>query len=212
MVRDSSLAIRLEAASLLAGADRTTLSEKQRASLDGALAEYRKRLDQDADRAESMAALAALQAAEGDAVSAQASFEKALQRDETSLTVLLNYADYYRSQGNDSAAEPLIHRASALYPEAASVHYALGLLRVRQKRTQEAVPELALAARLSPDDSNYAYVYAVGLYTTGQTGAAFSILDKARTRFPANAEIRSALQAYCAEQRSSRVAAACSNK
>jgi tetratricopeptide (TPR) repeat protein len=201
-VRDSSFAIRLEAASLLAGTDRTSLSDDQRKSLEAALAEYRKWLDQDADRAETMAALAALQAAEGDVASAHASLEKALQRDETSLTVLLNYADFYRAQNNDAAAEPLLIRASRIYPDSASVHFALGLLRVRQKRTPEAVSELAIAARLSPDDSHFAYVYAVGLYTTGQKDAALSVLNNASTRFPANAEISSALQAYCAEQHS----------
>ena len=202
LLRDSSLAIRLEVASLLAGTDRTTLSGEQRQSLDAALAEYRKWLERDADRAETQAALAALQAAEGDVGSAQASFQKALQRDDTSLTVLLNYADFYRAQSNDTAAEPLLRRAATLYPDSASVHFALGLLRVRQKRTIEAVPELALAARLSPDDSHFAYVYAVSLYTTGEKGAALSVLDKALRRFPANAEILSALQAYCGEQRS----------
>lgn len=210
LVRDSSHAVRLAAASLLAGADRMALSGEQRASLDAGFTEYRKWLEQDADRAETMAALAVLQAAEGDFVSAQASFEKALQRDETSLTVLLNYADFHRARNNDAAAEPLLSRASTLYPEAAGAHFALGLLRVRQKRPLEAVSELALAARLSPDESNYAYVYAVSLYSTGQTGAALSVLDAARTRFPANTEILSALQGYCADLRN-RSVAACGN-
>jgi len=211
MLRDSPLAIRLQAASLLAGADRTTLSGEQLKNLDAALAEYQKWLAQDADRAEAISSLAALQAAGGDVVAAKASFEKALQRDDTSLTVLLNFADFYRAQGNDNAGEPLLKRASALYPDAASVHFALGLLRVRQKRTLEAVSELAQAARLSPEESHYAYVYAVSLYTTGQTAAALTELDNARMRFPANTEISSALQAYCAEQRSSRIAA-CSTR
>jgi predicted CXXCH cytochrome family protein len=210
LVRDSSHAVRLAAAGLLAGTDRTALTGDQRASLDAGLTEYRKWLEQDADRAETMAALAALQAAEGDVVAAQSSFEKALQRDETSLTVLLNYADFHRAKDNDTAAEPLLSRASMLYPDAAGVHFALGLLRARQKRPLEAVPELALAARLSPDDSNYAYVYAVSLYSTGQRGAALSVLDATRTRFPANPEVLSALQAYCADERS-RSAAACSS-
>jgi len=201
-LRDSSFAIRLEAASLLAGTDRGALAVEQRESLDAAVAEYRKWLEKDADRSEAMAALAALQAAEGDANSAKASLEIALQRDETSLTVLLNTADFYRSQNNDAAAEPLLNRASTLYPDSASVHFALGLLRVRQKRTQEAVPELARAASLSPNDSHFAYVYAVSLYTSGQRIAALSVLNNARTRFPANVEISSAMQAYCAELRS----------
>ena len=54
------------AASLLAGADRRTLSEEDRKSLDSAITEYRTWLNHDADRAESLASLAALQAAEGD--------------------------------------------------------------------------------------------------------------------------------------------------
>jgi predicted CXXCH cytochrome family protein len=202
MTRDPSLGIRLEAASLLAGADKTTLSAEQRRSLDAALVEYRKWLEQDADRAEKLASLAALQVAEGDVAAARASFEKALQRDETSLTVLLNYADFHRAQGNDNAAEPLLAQASFLYPDSASVHFALGLLLVRQRRTAEAVAELGVAAGLSPDDSHFAYVYAVSLYTTGQKAAALSVLNKARTRFPANAEISSAMQAYCTEMRS----------
>jgi Flp pilus assembly protein TadD len=109
----------------------------------------------------------------------------------------LNYADFYRAQNDDAAAEPLLNRASTLYPDSAGVHFALGLLRVRHKRTQQAVPELALPAKLSPGDSQFAYVYAVSLYTTGRRIAALSVLHKARERFPANTDISSAMQAYC---------------
>ena len=73
--------------------------------------------------------------------------------------------------------------------------------RVRRKQMAEAISELARAAQLSPDNSNYAYVYAVGLYSTGQVTSALSVLDQARARFPANVQIQSALQAYCADQR-----------
>jgi predicted CXXCH cytochrome family protein len=200
LVHDSPLAVRMQAASLLAGTERGTLSKEESKNLDAALAEYRAWLQRDADRAETMAALATLQAAEGNAAAARASFEKALQRDPTSLPVLLNFADFYRSLGDDGSAEPLLLRASALYPEASGAHLALGLLRARQKRTPEAMQELARAAQRAPDDSHTLYVYAVGLYSTGQKEQALSILDKARVRFPANGEISSALQAYCAEQ------------
>jgi Tfp pilus assembly protein PilF len=204
LLRDPSRAVRLETASSLAGVDKGTLTTVQRQSLDAAVKEYRQWLSLDGDRAEALASLAALQAAEGDVESARSSFERALQRDETSLVTLLNYADFQRAQGDDAAAERLLIRASALYPEAASVHHALGLLRVRQKQTDEAIPELARAAQLSPDNSNYAFVYAVGLYSTGQVASALSVLDRARTRFPANAQIQSALQAYCSDQRDNR--------
>ena len=65
----------------------------------------------------------------------------------------------------------------------------------------EAISELARAAQLSPDNSNYTYVYAVGLYSTGQVTTALSVLDRARAQFPANVQIQTALQAYCADQR-----------
>ena len=202
LARDDSLAIRLETARLLAGADKSAWTAEQRKGLDAAVAEYRQYLSKDSDRADALVALAELQGEEGDTAAAQASFEKALRRDDTSLLTLLNYADFHRSLSNDSAAEPLLVRAVALYPDAASAHVALGLLRVRQKRTAEAIPELARAAQLAPDDSNYAYVYAVGLYSTGQADLALSVLDKARTRSPENAQIREALRSYCDDQRS----------
>jgi predicted CXXCH cytochrome family protein len=213
LLRDPTLAVRMAAASFLVATDRASLSPEQRSSLDAALREYRDGLRRDADRAEALAGLAALQAAEGDMAAARASFAKALQRDDTSLTLLLNYADFHRSEGNDAAAEPLLMRAVTLYPDAATARYALGLLRVRQRRLPDAVRELEKAVQLSPDDSRYAYVHAVSLYTTGEKGAALARLTDASRRFPANAEIPAAIQAYCAENRGERhpqIVAACS--
>jgi len=201
LARDPSRAVRLEVARLLAGTARSSLSAVQRDGLDAAIAEYRKVLTRDDDRAEGLTALAGLQMAEGDPEAAHASFEKALHQDDASLITLLNYADFHRAAGNDAEGERLLIRAASLYPESADVHLALGLLRVRQKRTAEAIPELARAAQISPDNSNYAYVYAVGLYSTGDVDAAFSVLARARTRFPTNAQIQGALQAYCADQK-----------
>jgi tetratricopeptide (TPR) repeat protein len=204
LLRDPTLAVRMEAASLLAGADRAMLSPEQRTTLADALGQYRAGLQRDSDRAEALAGLAALQAAEGDIAAARASFAKALQRDDTSLTMLLNYADFHRSEGNDAAAEPLLMRAITLYPDAAAARYALGLLRVRQRRLPDAVRELEKAVELAPNDSRYAYVYAVSVYTAGRKGAALALLDDGRRRFPANGEIPAAIQAYCDENRGER--------
>jgi tetratricopeptide (TPR) repeat protein len=184
-------------ARLLVETDASSLNDVQRNSLAAAVAEYKEWLSRDADRAEALTALAGLQVTQGDVAGARASFDRALRRDDTSLVTLLNYADFHRAQGNDMDAEILLTRAASLYPDSADVHLALGLLRVRQKRTAEAIPEMAKALQIAPDNSNYAYVYAVGLYSTGQVDAAFSILENAGARFPANMQIRSAIQAYC---------------
>jgi len=198
-VRDASRAVRLEAAGLLAGVDPTALTSDQQSDLKAALDEYRRWLSRDADRAETLTALAGLQAATGDTTSARSTFERALRQDESSLATLLNYADFHRARGADDSADRLLSRAAALYPDAAAAHFALGLLRVRQKRHAEAVPELGRAAQLAPQDSNYTYVYAVALYSTGQTRPALSMLSEAGMQFPANMQIRSALEAYCAD-------------
>jgi predicted CXXCH cytochrome family protein len=198
--QDPSRAVRLEVARLLVGADRNSLNAAQRDNVAAAIAEYREWLSRDTDRAEALTALAGLQVAEGDVVSARTSFEKALQRDDTALVTLLNFADFHRARGNDAEAETLLTRAVGLYPDSAEAHLALGLLRVRQKRTAEAIPEMARAAEIAPGNSNYAYVYAVALYSAGQIDAAFSALEKARARFPANTQIQNAIQAYCANQ------------
>jgi predicted CXXCH cytochrome family protein len=200
-VRDPSRAVRLEAAGLVAGADEKALTSDQRRDLKAAIDEYRHWLSRDQDRAETLVALAGLQAVTGDTINARSSFERALRNDESSLVTLLNYADFHRAQGDDGSADRLLSRAAALYPDAAAAHFALGLLRVRQKRHAEAATELARAAQLAPDNSSYAYVHAVALYSTGQTSPALSKLSEAGMRFPANLQIRSALAAYCAELR-----------
>jgi predicted CXXCH cytochrome family protein len=201
LARDPSRAVRLEVARLLMGTEKNSLSAVQRDALNAAIAEYRMGLSRDDDRTEALTALAGLQMAEGDPGAAHASFQKAVQRDETSLVTLLNYADFHRAQGNDAQAERLLTRAVSLYPDSADAHLALGLLRVRQKRTTEAIPELARAVQLAPTNGNYAYVYAVGLYSTGEVDSAFSVLEKARASFPANAQIQNAVQAYCDDQK-----------
>jgi tetratricopeptide (TPR) repeat protein len=199
--QDPSRAVRLEMARLLVEMDAGSLNDVQRGSLAAAVAEYKEWLSRDADRAEALTALAGLQMTQGDIAAARAAFERALQRDDTPLVTLLNYADFHRAQGNDAEAELLLKRAVSIYPDSADAHLALGLLRVRQKRTSEAIPEMARAVQIAPDNSNYAYVYAVGLYSTGQVDSAFSILEKAGARFPANMQIRNAIQAYCDDQK-----------
>jgi tetratricopeptide (TPR) repeat protein len=203
-LRDDSRAVRLALAPLLAGSDRAALTIEQRRDLDAVFAEYRQWLTANADRAEALVALAGFHLAEGDLAAARAAFEKALQRDETSLVAYLNYADYHRSMTNDREAEVLLRRALGLYPDSANARFALGLLLVRQKRLTLALPELRRATELAPANSYFAYVYAVGLYSAGQARQALSLLGQARARFPANRQIPAALQAYCADQRGKR--------
>ena len=200
MMNDNSRAVRFALASLLAGADKTAWPTAQRTQLDALVAEYRQALLDDADRGTALVNLASLALAQGDVLTAQQWFEKALQRDEKSLPALLNYADYWRSVGNDAEASKLLRRALEIYPDSADAHYAQGLLLVRQKQIAAALVALKKAQQLAPQNSQYSYVYGVGLYSSGDTDRALAWLADSLKQFPANPQIRSALLSYCAEQ------------
>ena len=165
---DPARAVRLAAAPLLAGADRTAMGPDERRDVDAVFAEHRAWLAANGDRAEAVVAQAGLHRADGDGAAAQAAFERALRLDDTSIVAYLNFADHLRGAGDDAAAEALLRKACALYPESADAHHALGLALVRRKQAEQGVRQLARAAELAPGNSHYAYAYGVGLYSTRQ--------------------------------------------
>ena len=199
---DSSRAVRLAIAPVLAGSDKNVMTALQQKSLEHVFSEYVTQQQADSDRGTALSNLANFYLMQGDATTAQQYFEKALQRDEKSIAALLNYADYYRQIGNDAEAEKLLHKALFIYPDSSDAHYALGLLLVRAKNYPAAMAELKQAQALAPLNSQYAYVYAIGLYSSGSIKQAFTVLRQAREQFPANTQLTSALNAYCAEQQS----------
>ncbi len=184
---DASRAVRLAVAPLLGTATA--------GSWPALAAEYEAWLGANADRAEALVELANLRRAAGDPAGARASFERALARDETSLLGNLNFADFLRGAGDDAAAETRLRKAAALYPDSADAHFALGMLLVRRQELRLGVNELGRARELAPNNSAYAYAYAVGLHSTGQTQRALATLTDARLRFPDNAPIQAALRA-----------------
>jgi len=206
---DDSLAVRLALAPALAGVDMNTLTKNQQMQATKIFAEYLHWLESNSDRADALVSLAGFYLSQGNVMLAQKYFDKALQRDETSLPAHLNYADFYRSLDNDSEAEKLLRQAVKIYPDSADAHYALGLLLVRQKNNPAALKELKQASVLAPGNSHYAYVYGVGLYSSNKAKEALSWLAAASKRFPANTQITSALQGYCAEQQGKQKSAAC---
>jgi predicted CXXCH cytochrome family protein len=198
---DASRAVRLAVGPLLASAPADTLPAESREGVTALLAEHEAWLTANADRAEALVELAGLRRAAGDPAAARAAFERALRRDETSLTAYLNFADDLRGSGDDAGAETLLRKACALYPESADARFALGMLLVRRKDVAAGVRELGRASALAPNNSHYAYAYGVGLHSTRQDDRALATLSDARTRFPDNAPIQAALRALCADGR-----------
>ena len=196
---DASRAVRWAVAPLLGTVPAGALPAGARDGVGALLTDYQAWLTANADRAGALVELADFRRAAGDPTGARAAFERALRRDDTSLVAYLNFADSLSGNGDDAAAETLLRKARALYPDSADAHFALGMLLVRRQEIAAGVGELGQANTLAPNNSQYAYAYAVGLHSTHQDGRALAALSDARARFPDNAPIAAALRALCAE-------------
>ena len=66
----------------------------------------------------------------------------------------------------------------------------------RLKRLDEALCELRRAAELAPDRARYAYVYAVGLHSSGRGGEAMTVLKDSLVQHPGDRATLSALISF----------------
>ena len=88
----------------------------------------------------------------------------------------------------------MLREAIATSPRDAGLHYALGLALTRLKRPDEALGELRRAAELAPDRARYAYVYAVGLHSSGRSGE--PVLQDSLVRHPGDRDTLLALISF----------------
>ena len=90
----------------------------------------------------------------------------------------------------------MLQEAIAASPQDAGLHYALGLALTRLKRPDEALGELRRAAELAPDRARYAYVYAVGLHSSGRSSEAMTVLQDSLVRHPGDRDTLLALISF----------------
>ena len=158
---DSVLAVRLEAARVLAEGLPAQRTRDQEDALAPALAEYRQSLEVNADRPQAQLNLGWLCFQQGDLAGAEAAFRQALRLDPGFGPAYVNLAELRRLAGDDAAGEVVLRQGLARDPGDAALHHALGLLLVRRQRLPEALPALARAVELAPGEARYAYVYDV---------------------------------------------------
>jgi Tfp pilus assembly protein PilF len=193
LLSDPIRAVRLEAVNALAdAAPAVKLNPEQRTVFERALADYRETQAFNADRAEAWLNAGALEVRLGDPARAEADYRRAIRMQPAFIPSYVNLADLYRGQGRDVEGERVLRQA----PDGADVHHALGLLLVRQKRTAEAIGELAKATAERPESPRYAYVYAVALDSVGEHAKAMARLEQAHRRFTADRDILSALAQF----------------
>lgn len=160
LTRDALLAVRLEAARVLAPA-RGALGVEERAPLDAALAEYRAAQQANLERPEARMNLGLLNAQLGDLGAAEDEFRHAARMGPAFTPAAVNLADVLRLRGRDAEGEQVLRAALARSPRDAALRHALGLRLVRAGRLAEALVELRDAARLEPGNARYAEVYRV---------------------------------------------------
>ena len=169
LLADPVRGVRIAAAHVLADVPDEQIPAARRDARARALKEYVDSLQQDADWPTANVNLGNLYMRQGRSDEAIAAYRRALTLDPRFAGAYVNLADAYRQLGRDNDGEKLLRSGLSLLPRAADLHYALGLLLVRKKDNTAGLRELALAAKLDPDNARYAYVYAVGLHSTGKT-------------------------------------------
>ncbi|MBR0710373.1 cytochrome c3 family protein [Bradyrhizobium liaoningense] len=153
-----------------------------------------------ADRPDSRTALGDFFRRQANPGAAEAEYRAALRLDPSFAAAAVNLSDLYRQLGRDSDGEKILREAISTSAQDASLHYALGLTLVRQKRSEEALGELHRAASLDPGQMRYAYVYAVGLNGMGRRDDALSVLSQSLRGHPNNLELLSAALNFSREK------------
>ena len=195
-LKDPVHAVRIEAARVLASVPTGELATAQRDLLEAGIEEYVEAQQAMAERPEAQASLGNLFAARGEGKRAKAAYQTAIKLNPGFVPAYVNLADLYRSRGKEADAEAVLRGAIDSIPKSGDLYHALGLSLVRQKRADEAVEHLRLAAKLNQENSRYAYVYAVALNSTGKPKQALAVLQDAQNTHPNNVDILSALVAF----------------
>jgi len=193
LLADPVLAVRIEAARLLAGIDRQLLGADDVERLTAALSEYVGAQWASADRPSARLNLGNLYAQAGNFPTAEQQYRAALALDPGFAPGYGNLADLLASRGDEAGAEDVLSKGLAQLPDSAFLYHARGLQQVRRRDLQAAVADLARAVELDPGNTRFRYVYAIALDGQGERAAAVGQLEEAYRRHPADADVLSAL-------------------
>ena len=193
LLTDPVRGVRIEAARILADVPDSQMTSGRLSARKSAMAEYLDYLKLNADWPAENVNLGNLYLGQRNLDAAITAYQRAIALDSRFVGAYVNLADAYRQQGRDAEGEKQLRQGLTLSPDAADLHHALGLLLVRLTDKTAALQELALAAKLAPDNARYAYVYAIGLNSAGKQREALSVLKAANVRQPYNLDILSAL-------------------
>jgi Flp pilus assembly protein TadD len=200
VLSDTVKAIRVEAGRLLSPIPTTSLADERRYPISRAVEEYVEAERFNLDRPESHLNLGLLSTWRGQYDEAESAYQTALDIYPGQIQAFINLADLYRLQGREHDAERVLNEALEYVPEAATIHHALGLLLARTNRLPKALEKLERAARLRPDNARFAYVYAIGLHSAGDTLGALATLEQTLLKNPYDRDVLMALSTIRSER------------
>jgi hypothetical protein len=192
LLADPVRVVRIQTANTVAEGPPPGATDAERRAFEGAAAELVASERFNADRPEGRSNLARFFQRQGKAAEAEQEYLAALKLGFT-IPPRIDLADLYRATGREKDAELLLRQTIAIDPRAAAPRHSLGLALIRAKRYDEALDALRMATELEPSQPRYAYVYAVALDSTGKSGQARAVLEKALEASPSNTQILSML-------------------
>ncbi len=200
LLADPFRAVRLEAASQLAGTSPTLLRPYQQEALSTALADYVKAMEHALDFSYAGHNLGLLYERMNDPAKAEASYRRAIGVDDLWPPPTVNLALLLARQGRNDEAERLLREALSGAPDLPEAAYSLGLLLAETGRMGEAADLLARAAPRLPGNARAAYNAGLALAQVGRAVEAEAMLRRAVELDPGSYDLLFALGDFLLRQ------------
>lgn len=199
VISDDITAVRMEAASSLAGVPLDQVSPEQATQLRSLFDEYISNLQQNADMPGVQMQMGVFYLMRGNQQAAEAAYKEALHLNSQLIPAYLNLADLLRGQSRDSEARIVLLQALSILPQNGPTLHALGLLETRNDKNESALTYLRQAAELETEGTRHRFVYAIALHDLGQPEKAMIQLQELLRSVPQSEEVLLALTNYSVE-------------
>jgi tetratricopeptide (TPR) repeat protein len=193
LLRDPVRLVRIRTAFSLASASKDRMTSEEKQQLEYALEEYKQVQHFNADHPAAHLNLGVLATTEGDQITAEKEYRKAIAMEPMLSFTYINLADLYRTQNRDDMGERILLQALEINPELADVQHTLGLLSIRTKKPDKALEYFKNAVQLDPENARFGYVYGIALHSSKRSEEALEVLKEALERHPYDRDLLYAL-------------------